>query len=256
MNWWRRRLDPERRLGLRLTVATAALALVAVPFMILLVFVKTSFGPLTRIDQGAAWDLHAYALVNPGFARLMELISDVFQPLTWRIAIGVAVAWLLWRRAYHLALWAVTTITVGGLLGLALKVLVARARPSLPDPVAIAPGASFPSGHTVNATLGAGVLLLLVLPLVRERGRAAAWTLAVLIPLAVGFSRIALGVHWVSDVLAGLVFGVAVVAATAAAFETWRREVGRRPAQPLREGVGPETKREIAPQGGRLGHRT
>ncbi|MEU8197735.1 phosphatase PAP2 family protein [Microbispora amethystogenes] len=256
MNWLRRRFDPQSRLGLRLTVAVAALALIGVPFTVLLVFVKTSFGPLTRIDEGAAHNLHAYAYSNPGFAQFMRLVSDVFQPWTWRIAVGAAVAWLVWRRAYHLALWAGTTITVGGLLGLALKVVVARARPHLPDPVAIAPGASFPSGHTVNAALGAGILLLLVLPLVRQRGRAVAWTLAVLIPLLVGFSRIALGVHWFSDVVAGLVVGVAVVAATCAAFETWRREVGRRPAQPLREGVGPETKREITPQGGRVGHRS
>ncbi|GAB3139469.1 phosphatase PAP2 family protein [Microbispora hainanensis] len=248
MNGWRGRLGPERALGLRLTVATAALALIAVPFTVLLVFVKTAFGPLTELDRGVAWRLHAYAIDNPGFARLMHLISDVFAPLTWRIAVGVAVAWLVWRRAYHLALWAATTITVGGLLGLALKVVVARARPSLPDPVAVAPGASFPSGHTVNAVLGAGILLLLVLPLVRKRGRVLAWTLAVLIPLAVGFSRIALGVHWVSDVVGGLLFGVAVVATTAAAFETWRRrDAGRRPARPLREGVGPETKRAISP---------
>ncbi|KAA9380414.1 phosphatase PAP2 family protein [Microbispora cellulosiformans] len=256
MNWLRRRFDPQSRLGLRLTVAVAALALIGVPFTVLLVFVKTSFGPLTRIDEGAAHNLHAYAYSNPGFAHFMRLVSDVFQPWTWRIAVGAAVAWLVWRRAYHLATWAGTTITVGGLLGLALKVVVARARPHLPDPVAIAPGASFPSGHTVNAALGAGILLLLVLPLVRQRGRVVAWTLAVLIPLLVGFSRIALGVHWFSDVMAGLVVGVAVVAATCAAFETWRREVGRRPAQPLREGVGPETKREITPQGGRVGHRS
>ena len=248
------RHDARQGLGLRLAVATAAVALIGVPFTVLLVFVKTSFAPLTEIDESAARNLHAYAVANPGFARLMGLVSDVFAPLTWRIVVGAVVAWLVWRRAYRLALWAATTIIAGGLLGLALKVVVARARPSLPDPVAIAPGASFPSGHTVNATLGAGILLLLVLPLVRERGRAVAWALAVLIPLAVGFSRIALGVHWLSDVVGGLVFGVAVVAATAAAFETWRRDAGRRPAQPLREGVGPEAKREITPEGGRLGH--
>ncbi|MEU7695990.1 phosphatase PAP2 family protein [Microbispora hainanensis] len=253
MNRWRGRLDPEHAPGLRPTVATAVPALIAVPFTVLLVFVKTAFGPLTEIDRGAAWHLHACAIGNPGFARLMQVISDVFSPLTWRIAVGVAVAWLVWRGACHLALWAATTITAGGLLGLALKVVVARARPSLPDPVAVAPGAAFPSGHMVNATVGAGILLLLVLPLVRERGRVLAWTLAVLIPSVVGFSRIALGVHWVSDVVGGLLFGVAVVAATAAAFETWRRrDAGRRPARPLREGAGPEAKREIAPRRGRF----
>ncbi|MEZ0072409.1 phosphatase PAP2 family protein [Planotetraspora sp. GP83] len=248
MSWFLRRLDRDHKLGLRLTVATGALVLIVVPFTLLLVLVKSSFGPLNKIDQGAAHSLHSYAYAHPGFARAMALISDVFAPLTWRIAVGVAVAWLLYRRATQLALWAATTITVGGLLGLGLKVVVARARPDLPDPVAIAPGASFPSGHTVNAMLGTGILLLLALPMLRGRGRVVAWVLALVIPAAVGFSRIALGVHWVSDVVAGLALAVAVIAATAAAFETWRRDLGRRPVEPYKEGVEPE-------MGGRLGHR-
>ncbi|MEW9529682.1 phosphatase PAP2 family protein [Microbispora sp. NPDC049125] len=249
MSWWNRRINPERRLGRRLIQATGALAVAAVPFTALLVLVETSFAPLKRLDQGAADDLHAQAIAHPAFARSMELISDVFQPLTWRVAVGAAVAWLLYRRARNLAIWAATTITVGGLLGLGLKVLVARARPHLPDPVALAPGASFPSGHTVNATLGSGILLLLVLPLVKGRWKALAWGLAVVISLAVGFSRVALGVHWVSDVLAGLVLGVAVVAATAVAFEAWRRDLGRRPAETYKEGVEPEARRKISPKG-------
>jgi undecaprenyl-diphosphatase len=59
--------------------------------------------------------------------------------------------------------------------------------------------------------------------------------------LSVGYTRIALGVHWVSDVAAGLVLGAAVIAATVAGFETWRREQGRRPAAPLAEGMEPES---------------
>ncbi|MBP2705835.1 phosphatase PAP2 family protein [Microbispora sp. RL4-1S] len=254
-SWFRGRLDPGRRLGLRLTVATGALTLLGVPFMFLLVLVKTAFPPLTRIDERAALTLHGYAFLHPGFARAMELITNGFQPLTWRIVVGVGCAWLLWRRAYHLAIWAATTITVGGLLGLAVKVIVDRARPVLPDPLALAPGASFPSGHTVNATLGAGIVLLLVLPFAGTGGRIVAWTFALLIPVAVGFSRIALGVHWFSDVVAGLLLGVAVVAATAAAFETWRRDLGRRPAEPYKEGVGPEARRELS-GGGRVGRRS
>jgi undecaprenyl-diphosphatase len=119
----------------------------------------------------------------------------------------------------------------GALLDVVMKSAVARVRPYFPNPVALAPGGSFPSGHALAATLGAGVLLLCVLPLIPSAWRIAAWTVAVLVPLAVGFSRIALGVHWPSDVVGGWLLGVGFVAATAAAFDAWPRGPGAAAAE-------------------------
>jgi undecaprenyl-diphosphatase len=56
----------------------------------------------------------------------------------------------------------------------------------------------------------------------------------------VAYSRVALGVHWVSDVVAGVALGIVVVVGAAIGFETWRRGEGRRPAEPLKEGMEPE----------------
>ncbi|MER7503085.1 phosphatase PAP2 family protein [Nonomuraea pusilla] len=229
-----------RGLGLRLAVAGLAVGLIMVPFTLLLVVAKL---PLNDLDRDVAERLHAYALANPGVTRVLVVWTDLFGPWPWRVAVAAFSAWLLYRGAPRLALWALTTVTVGGLLGLALKIVVARARPSLPDPVALAPGDSFPSGHAVNVTLGAGVIVLLLLPYLPRWGRRAAWAVAWFLVLSVAYTRIALGVHWVSDVVAGIVFGAAVIAATAAAFETWRREHGLRPAEPLEEGVEPDSAR-------------
>ncbi|MEU9886647.1 phosphatase PAP2 family protein [Sphaerisporangium sp. NPDC051011] len=220
--WFGRRFDRDRSLGLRLTLATAAVFLVLVPFTLLAVLVQTSFGPLNDLDQGVARDLHTYAVAHPGWVTFLQAWTDVMSPGVWRVLVGLAMIWLLFRRAPRLALWAATTITVGGLLGVALKEVTARARPHLPDPVALAPGSSFPSGHALNATLGAGILVLLLLPLLKARWRTVAWVVAAVIALGVAYTRVALGVHWVSDVVAGIVLGVAVIAATTAAFETWR----------------------------------
>ncbi|GII30499.1 phosphatase PAP2 family protein [Planotetraspora mira] len=234
--WLKAYAGSDRALGLRLTVAGLAVALAMVPFTVLLVIAKM---PVNRLDAEVAEDLHVYALAHPAVTRLLIVWTDLFGPWPWRIAVAAFAVRLVHKGAPRLAVWALATVTVGGLLGLALKVIVARARPNLPDPVALAPGESFPSGHAVNVTLGAGVIVLLVLPMLSRWGRRVAWALACLLVLSVGYTRIALGVHWVSDVIAGIALGTAVVAATAAAFETWRREQGRRPAAPLSEGMEP-----------------
>jgi undecaprenyl-diphosphatase len=122
-----------------------------------------------------------------------------------------------------MALWVAVTMTVGGLLGLVLKLLVGRNRPELLDPVARAAGYSFPSGHALNAAVASGVFLLVFLPLVKQRRRRLGlWLAAIVVTVVTGICRIALGVHWTSDVVGGWILGVAVVAATAAAFATWR----------------------------------
>ena len=114
----------------------------------------------------------------------------------------------------------------GALFGWGLKELVARTRPDLIDAVATAPGNSFPSGHALTSTVGSAVLLLLVMPLVHGRWRPLAVGVAIAIPVATGFARIGLGVHYLSDVVAGELLGLAWVVTTAAIFRAWRRDVG------------------------------
>jgi undecaprenyl-diphosphatase len=117
---------------------------------------------------------------------------------------------------------------------------VDRARPVLPDPVAHANGMSFPSGHAQAAVVAYSVLLLVFLPVLRGAWRSVVVSVAVLMVLAIGFSRVALGVHYVSDVVAGYVLGAAWVAAMTAAFNTWRADRGQRKTSPLEEGLEPE----------------
>ncbi len=110
--------------------------------------------------------------------------------------------------------------------------LVDRARPIVADPVAHAGGLSFPSGHAQNAVVAWGVLLLVFLPVLRGRWRVVAVIAAVAVVLAIGFARVALSVHFVSDVLAGYALGAAWLAAMIAAFNAWRRDAGRPAADP------------------------
>jgi undecaprenyl-diphosphatase len=97
----------------------------------------------------------------------------------------------------------------------------------LADPVAVAAGRSFPSGHTQAATVGFGILVLIFLPVISRRARTWVIAAAGLAVALVAFSRIALGVHYLSDVVGALVIGTAWLLAMTTAFSAWRRDLNR-----------------------------
>ncbi|HEU5158171.1 MAG TPA: phosphatase PAP2 family protein [Streptosporangiaceae bacterium] len=239
----------NQRLGLRLMVASLAVFLLAVPFAGLLALVDTKWAPLERLDTETTKALNEYVLDHRVFVRPLQATSYVFHAWVFRSIIAVLFVWLLYRGARRLAAWAATTIVVGGVTGLVLKVLIDRPRPDLETPIAHAPGGSFPSGHAMTAAVGSAVIVMVLLPVLGAAWRAVAWGVAVVVTLASGVCRVALGVHYVSDVLAGWVLGIAVVAATAAAFEMWRRDAGRPPVHPVAEGLEPEAAARISPSG-------
>jgi undecaprenyl-diphosphatase len=103
----------------------------------------------------------------------------------------------------------------------------------------------------MTATTSFAILLLVLLPMVPHSWRPLCWAAAGLSVLGVGFTRVALGVHWFSDVVGGWLLGLAVVALTAWAFEAWRAETGRRHAG-MREGLEPELPDE-QPESGTAG---
>jgi undecaprenyl-diphosphatase len=90
------------------------------------------------------------------------------------------------------------------------------------------------------------VLLLVFLPVLRGATRRLLVPAAVMMVLAIGFSRVALGVHYVSDVLAGYLLGAAWVTATTVSFNTWRRERGLRAVHPP-QGLEPEQATRLDP---------
>ncbi len=170
-------------------------------------------------------------------------VSTVLHPQVLRVVAVFAAGWLALRGQRRLALWVAVTVLGSGLVDTVLKDTVRRARPALPDPVAQAAGYSFPSGHALGTIVVFGVALLLVLPLLRTAAaRLVAWVITVAGVLLVGFSRVGLGVHYVSDVLAGWLVGVGWLAVTVAVFESWRRSQGRRPrtaSDVVQDGVDP-----------------
>ena len=222
----------DRRLVSRLALGLAAAVVLGVPFLLLALLVRANWSPLVQLDVSGAERMHAIALDQHWLVTLLKAISDVFDPITFRVVATAVAVLLFWRGRRRLAIWTLVTIWGAALLGVLLKVVVDRARPDLVDAVATAPGRSFPSGHALTSTVGCAVLLLLVTPLLRRRWRVVAIVAAILIPLVVAFARVGLGVHYLSDVVAGELLGLGWIVLTAAAFEAWRRDVGLPPAPP------------------------
>ena len=131
-----------------------------------------------------------------------------------------------------------------------LKQLVDRLRPIVDMPVATAGGPSFPSGHTLAATVWVGVVLLVLLPVVPPRRRRIAVAAGVAVVVVVGLTRIALGVHFVSDVLAGWLVGIGWLLVTASAFRAWRRSDGLAVPSAV-DGLAPEVAGDLEHAPGR-----
>jgi undecaprenyl-diphosphatase len=226
--------EADARLARRLAVAALAAAGVAVPVGVLLFVVRSGWAPARALDESTADRLHQAALDSPALAETLRVVSVVTHPWVVR-CVACAAAVVAWRRGRRrLAAWVLVTVATGGVLGGLLKLLVHRARPVLPEPVASAGGYSFPSGHALNSMLLAATLVVLATPALRGRRRAGVWLAALGFVLLVGFDRVALGVHYVSDVLAGWFVALAVVTFMVLAFAEWRREEHLPPSSPAR----------------------
>jgi undecaprenyl-diphosphatase len=127
-----------------------------------------------------------------------------------------AVAVALWRRSRLQAVFVVSCYVAALMMVGALKLGFGRERPLLVEPLAVETTPSFPSGHATVSIAVAGALSFLFAW--RQRSlwmRAGVIGTAVIVVLAIGFSRLYLGVHYLSDVLAGWLAGGAIVALAA-----------------------------------------
>ena len=227
----------DERFGVRLGAGLVVTLVAAVAFALLLLLVRAGWAPLRNLDAGTAEAFNRIDATHPQLVKAAEVVSDVFDPNVFRVALTVIALVYLIRGERHHAAWLVVTVFGGGALGFALKEIVRRARPALPDPVSTAPGLSFPSGHALGASIGCCLLLLIALRLLPSGGRIAAVIAAALIVGSVALARVVLGVHFVSDVLAGISLGIGWVAVTTWAYIGWRRETGQPVERPADVGT-------------------
>ncbi|HEX3633453.1 MAG TPA: phosphatase PAP2 family protein [Casimicrobiaceae bacterium] len=161
---------------------------------------------LASIDVGIETSLHMHAV--PAMTEVMIVISFLGAPSTLTVVSALVCAVLLAKRMYGRAVDVATLVLGGNLLNYGLKFLMHRGRPAFDDPLLALSSYSFPSGHAMASTVFYGFVLACVLPIPGPRRGVAIAAGMVMIAL-VCFSRVYLGVHYVSDVLAGILEAIA-----------------------------------------------
>ncbi|MER7847303.1 phosphatase PAP2 family protein [Kitasatospora sp. NPDC096077] len=233
----------QRRL---LRDASLALGCAAL-FGLLALLVTGHWHPLHELDQDWISEFHLYARDHRAWTAAVQTLSDIGGPVTMRVLLGLAAAWLLLIGARVLAGWVAAQALVGWGAQWALKLAVDRQRPAFSDPVSHADGPAFPSGHAMASAITCAVLVGLVWYRVDRRGRIAACAVAAATMLAIGWTRIALGVHWPSDVLAGWLAAGAVVGVVTAVIEIWRPGALARDVRRVNWRTRPRVQRVIVP---------
>jgi undecaprenyl-diphosphatase len=231
---------PVGRFVGRTSAGLLAVAGAGALFTLLVVSVRRQWSGLFAVDQAVARWFNDVVSGHRFTVNVLRGVTEFGGRNMLTLVLVVATGYLLVRRQHRLAVYAIVTSLGALILDPMVKLLVERLRPVVDVPVATAPGPSFPSGHALGSLVSYGVLMLIFIPVVRRRHRTGLITATVAVVIAVGVTRIALGVHYLSDVLGGWALGVVWLGVTAVAFRHWRAETGR-PRPSLTGGLAPET---------------
>src|ERR1700736_5672605 len=163
--------------------------------------------PFSGVDQGLAAWFHAH--LTQTFVTVLRAFSEFGAAESIGVALFFLVLFFVWKRWWPSVVTLIVAVPGGMLLNEWVKLLVHRHRPFVEGPFVDWTGYSFASGHTIGATLFYGQLALFGFSVVKiRRWRSLILIAATLFVSMVGFSRIALGAHYLTDVLAAVCFGL------------------------------------------------
>jgi len=163
--------------------------------------------PVAGIDHGVALWFHSH--LTPAFVSILHGITE-FGSSEWiALVLSISVVFFIFKRWWPSLITLVVAVPGGMLLNELVKILVHRHRPFDEGWMVDWSGYSFASGHTIGATLLYGQIALFLVPFIKSRrGRILLFSIASLVVFLVGFSRIALGAHYLTDVVGGMFFGM------------------------------------------------
>ena len=184
--------------------------------------VRAKNATLQHIDSG----VHDWAVAHRSAPDTLffMVMTNVGSPAGVLVPVGVVGLILIFLKRWRWVAYLAVTVGGGQLLDMELKRYFARARPAVAEMLKGAHGYSFPSGHAMGSTVAIGALVYLAYRAAKSwPAAAAALAFGLTFVFSVSLSRVYLGVHWISDVAAGVVIGLLWVTVTTCAYETVRR---------------------------------
>jgi membrane-associated phospholipid phosphatase len=223
------RPEPRGRVG-AVWVAAALAFVVVLPLGVL---TTANWEPLMGVDVAVSDEL----VVPSGGdeVNVLRFLTGGGDAAVRVVVLAPLAAWLAWQRKWRLFALVVAAGALVGAVNELLKSIFDRPRPSY-DWTIDASGYSYPSGHASGTAAMVTVLVLVFWPVITRAWRRVLAALAITAAGVVGYTRIALGVHYASDVIAGWCVGVAWVLLLAVVLRVWPGQPGalpeRRVAQP------------------------
>jgi membrane-associated phospholipid phosphatase len=208
----------QRRIGL--PPLAIAVLLHSVATFALLAQAYAAGWQLVEVDARVATTLHTH--VVPSATTALTAVTTLGSTPFLALVAAAAGAYLLQEGRRRDAVLVGIALVGSQLLTWILKTVFERPRPAFEDPVATADWFSFPSGHALSSIALYGALAYLFGRRLPSRARAACFYGVALLVAAIGFSRLYLGVHFLTDVLAGYSAGLAWLLLVIAALHTRR----------------------------------
>jgi len=209
---------PPARRRLVLVLGSSLLAV----FGALAVLVAADWGPLVESDGAIAEAAYDRLVGHPGVVDLFEVVDLVGSPVFVYALLLLVAGWTVLRARTRVGGWLVLSVALTAASAPMVKLVVGRARPEWAVPLTSMDGLSFPSGHAAGAGLGVATAVLLTHMTVTRRGRRRLLDgLWLLLGLLIGLDRILLGVHYLSDVVAGWALGASLPLLLAAVLVPW-----------------------------------